>query len=127
MTDKHDPQSNQTVASFTATIQYGVLAIQGLMAGNGGAITALFALKDGAQLRQYAIPALIFATGFVAAIACAFFSYLSQSRFTQALFGEGHGKDAGMVLMYSAIAAGFASLGAMIVAGVLSFNIAILS
>ena len=103
--------------SFSATIQYGVTVIQGLMAGNGGAVTALFALKDGAQLREYALAALIFGGGFCAAIACAFLSYLAQGHFT------GRHED-GHAYRLAAMCAGFASMAALVVGGGLSFSIA---
>jgi hypothetical protein len=120
-------QSDASVASFGATIQYAVVGIQGLMLGNGGAITALFALKDGSELRRFAIPAAIFGIGFVSAVACAFLSYLSQGSFTRAIGGSGEHHSNGMGAKGFAIGAALLSIACMVIGGCVSFHLATLT
>lgn len=76
-------------ASLGATIQYGVATIQGLAAGNGGAVAALVAFKSGSDLRLFVGPLVLFSLGFGASVVCGFFSYLSQSAYTRALQSSG--------------------------------------
>ncbi|WP_142850980.1 hypothetical protein [Telmatospirillum sp. J64-1] len=127
------------VASFAATIQYGVVTIQGLLAGNGGGVTALFALKGGNDLHRYVDAAAVFASGFVFALVCSFCSYFSQGLLTRsaaagaagAAGSEDKAEDKarewgskGMKWRSGAIIFGLFSLACLVGGGVLSFSIA---
>lgn len=119
------PVSNELIAaSLGATIQYGVATIQGLIAGNAGAIAALVAFKSGATLRLYACPLVIFAVGFALSILCGFFSYLSQSAYTRDIRSPNQcHRCRGDRLRIAAICAGIGAFLALVAGGVWSIVI----
>lgn len=119
--DQDQPNVSSVNTSFTATIQFAVVGIQGLLAGNGGGITALLALKNGAELINYICPIFLFGVGFCSAILCSFFSYISQGYYTRRISGgsiDCH--ENGNKLRASAIFSGALSLFCIIIAGMMT-------
>lgn len=119
-----------SAANISAVISYASVGMNGLMLGNGGAITALIALKDGADLERFSGPVILFFLGFICAILCTFFSYISQGYGTSSLFKTEYVEskkleNTGDIWRKWAIGIAFFSLGFFTLGGALTFWIAI--